>query len=426
MSNFRFLLGIVFFAGYGNTQVTKNINITGTVTDAGGKAIPGVSVTLVQSGIVVKTDASGKYQITRSETSKIFLAKNTIPIFGNNEKYLGHELFSLVGARVDNPRNRIPSELKQLKRHLALAKTNSAPMDSLDILAIGFVRQGRALVSLSGAQDFKLQALAYTNVPYKSGINLSVYEKQMCTLDVHVPAGTAKKIPVIVHIHGGGLQEGDSQEGWSVADKNNFVRKISEQGYLLVCINYRLGIDPDLPNNGGLRGKFPDYLKDAAAAIAWAKYNVESYGGDPDNFFVMGYSAGAWLAVMLAVDSTYYHEIGFNQNSISGYIPLSAQTYTYGEYAIEKNISPRSISEAAALAHIRKLDIPMHLFVGGLETERISDDSVFVKQMRAAGTVNLEMSVMPGRDHEHIASSIGNAVDETRNLILAFLKKYSK
>ena len=80
-------------------------------------------------------------------------------------------------------------------------------------------------------------------------MGLSAYEKQMCTLDVHVPAGPLKKFPVIVHIHGGGLQEGDSKEGWSAADKNNFVRKISEQGYLIVCVNYRLGIDPDLPKD---------------------------------------------------------------------------------------------------------------------------------------------------------------------------------
>jgi acetyl esterase/lipase len=300
--------------------------------------------------------------------------------------------------------------------------------DSLDVLAIGYERGARAVASLSGTQDFKLAALKYTDVPYKSG-NLPAYEKQMTTLDVHVPTGPMRKWPVIVHLHGGGLQEGDSKEGWSASDKNNAIRKIWEQGYLMVCPNYRLGIDPDLPNGGAPRGKYPDYLRDAAAAVAWAKKNAEQYGGDPDNLFVMGYSAGAWLSLMLAIDTTWYSGLGFDRKGVRGYMPLSAQTYTYGEYAIEFKISDRSISPGAALNYVRKVEAPIHLFVGSLEeaaSKRVSDNQTFVQKMKAVGNDDLELSVMAGRDHEHIISSIGNATDETRDLLLAFLKKYGK
>jgi acetyl esterase/lipase len=308
-------------------------------------------------------------------------------------------------------------------------KIASAPAgDSLDVLAIGYERGGRAVTSLTGSQDFKLAALKYADIPYKSG-NLPDYEKRMTTLDVHVPTGPMRKWPVIVHLHGGGLQEGDSKEGWSTADKNNAIRKIWEQGYLMVCPNYRLGIDPDLPNGGAPRGKYPDYLRDAAAAVAWAKKNVEQYGGDPDDFFVMGYSAGAWLSLMLAIDTTWYSELGFDRKGVRGYMPLSAQTYTYGEYAIEFKISDRSISPGAALNYVRKVEAPIHLFVGSLEeaaSKRVSDNQTFVQKMKAVGNDDLELSIMAGRDHEHILSSIGNATDETRDLLMAFLKKYGK
>jgi hypothetical protein len=235
---------------------------------------------------------------------------------------------------------------------------------------------------------------------------------------------------VVIHIHGGGLQEGDSQEGWTPGNMNSFVKKIFDQGnMILICINYRLGIDPDLPNGGAPRGKWPDYLVDAAAAVSWAKQHAEEYGGDTANFFVMGYSAGAWLSVMLALDTTYYQGANMDPAAVSGYVALSAQTYTYGEYAIEHNISDRSVSEGAALGHVRKLDIPMRLFVGSLEeglSHRVSDDSDFVKKMDALGTKNLDMYVMPNRDHQQIVETIGNPTDDTRNLIMDFFKKYIK
>ncbi|MDB5050561.1 MAG: lipase [Fibrobacteres bacterium] len=308
-----------------------------------------------------------------------------------------------------------------------LDKTGAAGGDSLDVLAIGYSRAGRGLAALTGTQDFRLNALQYNGVPFKA-ITLSDYEKKMTTLDVHVPTGPmpAGKWPVIVHLHGGGLQEGDSQEGWTAGNMNNFVRKIYDQGYLMICPNYRLGVDPDLPNGGAPRGKWPEYMEDAAASIAWARKHAEEYGGDTANFFVMGYSAGAWLAVMMAVDTPWYKAIGFDENRISGYIALSTHMTTYFEYAIEFNVPNTGLSPGAILSHIRKVDVPIRLFVGGLEEQRIPDNQTFVSKMKEAGARDIEVSVMPNRNHQQIVETIGNATDETRTLLLDFLKKHLK
>lgn len=435
-----------------NAQVNPANEISGTVTDAAGKAISGAKVTLVGNRSSATTDAAGKYKLTVTATSLgnsgnsgqgspagspgRAMDANMVQWMGGSLYFRFQEpspagrtgLFALSGAEMGMFPDARPTRMAYHAGYAA-AKSAAASGDSLDVLAIGFERGGRAIASLSGTQDFKLKALSYNGILYKPGNNLSSYEKLMCTLDVHVPVGPLKKFPVIVHLHGGGLQEGDSQEGWTVGNMNNFVRKFYDQGYLIICPNYRLGIDPDLPNGGAPRGKWPDYLVDAAASVAWAKRHAEEYGGDTANFFVMGYSAGAWLSVMIALDTTYYKGAGMDPKAVSGYIPLSAQTYTYGEYAIEKGISDRSVSEGAALGHVRKLDIPMRMFVGGAEeaiSHRVSDDSDFVKKMKAAGTTNLEMFVMPGRDHQHIVANIGNDGDETRALVLEFLKKYTR
>jgi len=48
----------------------------------------------------------------------------------------------------------------------------------------------------------------------------------------------------------------------------------------------------------------PAHIQDAAAAFAWVKRHIADYGGNPDQVFVIGHSAGAYLAVLLALDRT--------------------------------------------------------------------------------------------------------------------------
>lgn len=50
--------------------------------------------------------------------------------------------------------------------------------------------------------------------------------------------------------------------------------------------------------------KFPEYLEDAAAAVAWAKAHIQEYGGNGE-LYVSGQSAGAWISMMLCVNEKY-------------------------------------------------------------------------------------------------------------------------
>jgi acetyl esterase/lipase len=420
---------------------TSAIDISGTVSDADGRPIAGARVTLSGPEITDTTDAAGNYRLVRigsgivpGESSKSgngfrSFTDGLFHRYDGNSRRDRESLFDLIGRRVGNPRTRESGALQPDPtdgRTLAKPGVSGAAVDSLDVLAIGFERAGRTLTASTGRQDFRLKPLVRTAIPYKTGAALSAYEKDRCKLDVHVPAGVAshRRWPVIVHLHGGGLHGGDRSEGWTKENKNGFLLKLSEAGMLIVSPDYRLGYDPDLPRTG-VRGAFPDYLKDAAAAIAWAKRNAEPYGGDPDRFFVMGYSGGSYLAAMVAQDTSYYREIGFDPKGVSGYLPLSAQAYTYGQVAWERGISDRTVTVAALLGHVRKIDAPMHFFMGGNEGGRIADIELLVKRLKDAGSPDVALSVMPGRDHEAIIASIGNAVDATREIILDFIATHS-
>ena len=110
-------------------------------------------------------------------------------------------------------------------------------------------------------------------------------------LNIWTPAKkVGEKLPVMVWIHGGGMQEGYSYE--MEFDGEEF----ADRGVVLVSIGYRLNVfgflchpeitaeNPDAPANYA--------LLDQAAAIQWVKRNIENFGGDSENITIFGQSGG--------------------------------------------------------------------------------------------------------------------------------------
>lgn len=121
------------------------------------------------------------------------------------------------------------------------------------------------------------------------------------TLNIWAPEG-AKKLPVIVWIHGGALVGGYSHEGMY-----DGARMAARGDVIVVSINYRLGIlgylaHPELSaeSTEGISGNYG--LLDQIAALRWVQRNIEAFGGDPDNVTAAGESAGA-LSVMYLMAS---------------------------------------------------------------------------------------------------------------------------
>ena len=91
-----------------------------------------------------------------------------------------------------------------------------------------------------------------------------------------------KKAPACIVIHGGGWYKGDKKDMESVAVR------LSESGIAAMNMNYRLA-----PEH-----RFPAPVLDTKDAIRWIKGNAKSLGIDPDRVCMIGYSAGAHLALM--------------------------------------------------------------------------------------------------------------------------------
>ncbi len=110
-------------------------------------------------------------------------------------------------------------------------------------------------------------------------------------LDVYKPAG-AKNLPVVVFFYGGSWQRGDKSIYRFVG------AALARAGIVVLIPDYRL-YPPAL---------YPDFLRDSALAVRWAKDNAVRLGGDPLKLFLAGHSAGAYNAVSLVTDRRWLGE----------------------------------------------------------------------------------------------------------------------
>ena len=124
-------------------------------------------------------------------------------------------------------------------------------------------------------------------------------------LDVYAPVTRQKgPQPVVVFFYGGAWSSGRRQDYAFVG------RALAAEGFVVVVPDYRL-----LPEV-----HFPTFLEDSAAAVRWARDNAAAFGGDEERITLVGHSAGAYNAAMLALDPQW---LGPERAAVRGLVTLS-------------------------------------------------------------------------------------------------------
>ena len=155
-------------------------------------------------------------------------------------------------------------------------------------------------------------------------------------LDILLP--DTDEFYAIVFIHGGGLEAGDKDN-----DTSHFNYLIS-RGYAIVAPNYRM-----YPN-----ARYPEYLEDAAAAVAWTFSHIEEYG-KCKGVIVGGSSAGGYLSMMLCFDGRWLKPYGILPTEIKAWLHVAGQPTCHFNYLkYDKRLDSRRviIDETAPLYHI--------------------------------------------------------------------------
>lgn len=200
-------------------------------------------------------------------------------------------------------------------------------------------------------------------------------------LDIYAPRGGAAGRPVLVFFYGG---------NWDSGDKHDYAfagRAFASLGYVAVL--------PDYTHTH--ERPFPAFMADGAAALAWVKEHIGRYGGDPDRVAVAGHSAGAYLAVTLALDRSWGAA-----DAIKAGIGLAGP---YDFLPFDSPVTERTFGHVADLPatqpvnHVRADSPPLLLATGDADTTVYPRHSeALAARLRAAGG-QAELILYPGLPH---------------------------
>ena len=171
---------------------------------------------------------------------------------------------------------------------------------------------------------------SYLDIPYVQNAT------NMQLADIHLP--DTDGFDTLIWLHGGGLETGCRQN-------DDYAIPTVNAGYAFASVEYRMYPD----------AKFPDYLYDAANAIAFLAKKMKELGGS-GKLYLMCESAGAYMTMMLLMDPQYFEKAGIDQTVIAGYISDSAQQFCHFRVLKEMGMDSRleRINERAPIYFIRE------------------------------------------------------------------------
>ena len=162
-----------------------------------------------------------------------------------------------------------------------------------------------ALLSACSAVDL-LNATVPTDT-YRRTDGLAYGADPRQRLDVYQPPIGAFKVPLVVFFYGG---------NWSAGERGDYRfvgEALASRGIVTVVADYRLS--PAF--------RYPAFVQDSAGAVRWAFDHAAEYGADESRVFVMGHSAGAYNAAMVALDKRWLAAEGLSPSRLAGWIGLA-------------------------------------------------------------------------------------------------------
>ncbi len=205
-------------------------------------------------------------------------------------------------------------------------------------------------------------------------------------LDVYIRKGTQPGAPVIIFFYGG---------TWDSGSKNDYLfaaQALAAKGAVVVVPDYRIY----------RQVTFPAFLDDGAAATAWTFNNIARWGGDTKAVFLAGHSAGAYIALMLALDAHYLKADGVAASSLAGVIGISGPydflPITVPEIEPIFDVVPNL--EVTQPIHYARGDAPPLLLVAGEADKTVGPYNThnLADKIRALGG-QVETHFYPGANH---------------------------
>lgn len=208
-------------------------------------------------------------------------------------------------------------------------------------------------------------------------------------LDLYVPQRRDKKT-AIMFIHGGGFKEGNKER------MAFYASLYSKGGFVTTSINYRLA-----PNH-----VFPAAINDVRDALQWMKENADKYGYDANKIVLVGYSAGATLALNVGLaDDTGVAAIvssapATNLEVLMMPVPDETPLHKILRHDLTTYMGGQPPRLASPVFQVSENNPPVFLFHGDEDSFVSVAQSVSLAQKLEQHNVPVLLRVFQGADHE--------------------------
>jgi acetyl esterase/lipase len=262
-----------------------------------------------------------------------------------------------------------------------------------------------------------------TDIAYRSD---AAADPDKHRLDLFLPdPAVAAAWPVMVFVHGGGWTSGDRALRMGGRDVyRNIGRFFAGRGVATAVVSYRLQFE----------FSWLDQVDDVARAVAWTQRNIGRYGGDARSLFLVGHSAGAYLAARVAFD----RELTARQATpdVCGIVSVSGagldlgdeETYALGakrEYYERRfrNGDPGDawVRQASPVSYVTRAAPPALLLYAQKDWPALRRQAHVLGDALAAAGVPKRVVEIPDEDHYSIAVALSRAGSTTSEAILRFV-----
>lgn len=225
------------------------------------------------------------------------------------------------------------------------------------------------------------------------------------TLDLYRPDKPRPDGKTVVFFYGG---------SWDSGSKNDYVfvaQALASNGYTVVVPDYRLY--PSV--------RFPAFIDDGARAVRWTADRMST-----DKVFVMGHSAGAHIALMLAANTPYLDVAGVDRTKLGGAIGL-AGPYDFLPLTSAKLIAIFGAANNPAIEAITFATAPLPpalLIHGTADTTVYPRNSTNLAAAWRAAGASVEVKLYPDVGHVDVVGAMAGLLSgraPTRADVLAWL-----
>jgi acetyl esterase/lipase len=214
-------------------------------------------------------------------------------------------------------------------------------------------------------------------------------------LDLYSPVDAAPDAPLVVFFYGGAWTRGDRAAYRFVGEA------LASAGIHAVVADYRLS--PQV--------RWTAILEDCSAAVRWAFDNAQAVGASPARIHLMGHSAGAYNAAMLALDSRWLARQQLQPRRLAGWIGIAGP---YNFLPISDPDSQRAFDwpatppDSQPVAHV-SAQAPRTLLLAAREDRTVNPqrNSVELAQRLRRAGVPVELEILDGVNHVTIVAALG-------------------